>query len=169
MKKNGFTPLIIILVIAILGVVGCLVYRNYSTQKIASLTTPASTQTPFPENLRDVSLENYLKNKLYACVEYSGENKCDKTQNYAIIQIINKNYAYGGFGNDQTGFQFVAVKINGNWTEYYTGGGGMPNCSEITNLPPGIFGEDILNACFDGNQTIVRTTGKPLVPTNLTK
>ncbi len=168
-KKTSFSP-ILVLVIIILGAVGYRAYRNYSTNIISSVkpvvSTSTLTPTPFPAELKDVSLENYLKNKVDACVEYFNENKCDKTKNYAVIQVINKNYAYGGFGNSQTGFQFAAVKINGSWTDFWTGGGGIPGCSELVNFPPGIFGEEILNSCSDGNKLIMRTTGKILFPTN---
>ena len=169
MKKNGFVPLLIILAIAILGVVGYFSYKGFPLKKQLTnnpLSSPSVVSSPMPtpflENLKDISLEKYLKNTLSACVEYFGENKCDETKNYAVIQIINKNYAYGGFDNDQVGFQFAAIKINGVWTKYYTGGGGIPDCREISNLPPGVFGEDILNACFDGKQTIIKTTGKSI-------
>jgi hypothetical protein len=42
MKKNGFAPLVIILVIAILGVVGYFIYRGFS------LPSPAKSQSPLP-------------------------------------------------------------------------------------------------------------------------
>lgn len=46
MKKNGFTPILIVLIFVILGVVSYFAYKNYSTNIISSVNLPVSTSTP---------------------------------------------------------------------------------------------------------------------------
>ena len=183
MKKNaipasrqGFAPLILVLLIAILGIVGYLGYKVITHQLSNIVVVPTSSPTiavtPTPTKIvKDPSLEKFLKDEFGGCIEYLGENTCTSQDTktippgysnsgqleVAIIQAISGNFALVGVGSGD----HVLEKQNGSWKVVYVNGGGIPDCSEISMIPIGIFG-DTLDACFDGNQTILRSTGKPL-------
>lgn len=179
MKQKGFAPILIILVIAILGVVGYFAYKNYNTNPPVLFASPFPSTvlvTPSPSPIpRDVSLENFLKNKYSACLEYFGENTCTPQNtktvppgymnsdqlDVVVIQAISGNFALVGVGVGP----HVLQKQDGSWKVVYVGGGGIPDCSEINMIPPGTFG-DTLDACYDDGrkETILKSTGKPLVP-----
>lgn len=59
MKKNGFTPLIIVLLIAVLGVVGYFVYKNYYAKQFVSPSSNMSTNKTgiYKDNFLDLSFE----------------------------------------------------------------------------------------------------------------